>query len=637
MIKNERLRKTAGPVLRGLWAALAALLFPAWISDTAMKFSNSLFSVVFFAAVFLLLQEEAKRGTDRRRLVFTHTAGFIFSLLTAFGYALDAAGTIRLPRLLPAVLVFTHVLAAAVSMLWRLLKRADRAEKPAEGILKKYSCLIPVILLLCWLPAFLADYPGGFRYDAGLELGQVTENTGFRGDFPLLHSAIVTWLLPALYERTGTYATGVTVYVVTQMILMAAMYTHILRTLIRKGVHRLAVLYCLLYCAFFPVIHILAVQEVRDVMFAALYTYAVFCLYLLCTEKERILGSRWKPALCAAVLSLALLSRNNNTGSLFLILVILVNAGIWMRNFRKHLRGATVWAVSGVGSFLLIGWILTLICQPMTKAPTAGTSLALLSQSVTRAYVTEGENWTEEERQELAEYMDLEGIRYVPGYGDATKNRIRAAEDPQENAELIRKYTAFCLKMGLKYPQCALDAVFANTQDMWFPAGVVDGYKQYFTAPGQPYWQYSKNYFAILDENEEPVEHLSKAPGILNFYTKIGLGMSFEKVPVLSMFFSIGAQLWLLVTAWTYLRYRRETKLLLPVGAMLLYMIGNAFVPVILLRYFGGVFLCHPMIAAFLLQPEKASGTADPARYERGRACKAAKRMISGKTREARA
>ena len=101
MIKNERLKKTAWPVLRGLWAALAALLFPAWISDTAMKFSNSLFSVVLFAAVFLLLQEESKRGTDRRRLVFTHIAGFIFSLLTAFGYALDATGTIRLPRLLP--------------------------------------------------------------------------------------------------------------------------------------------------------------------------------------------------------------------------------------------------------------------------------------------------------------------------------------------------------------------------------------------------------------------------------------------------------------------------------------------------------------------------------------------------------
>ena len=39
---------------------------------------------------------------------------------------------------------------------------------------------------------------------------------------------------------------------------------------------------------------------------------------------------------------------------------------------------------------------------------------------------------------------------------------------------------------------------------------------------------------------------------------------------------------------------------------MLLYMIGNAFVPLVLLRYFAGIFLCHPMIAAFLLQSGKS-------------------------------
>ena len=52
--------------------------------------------------------------------------------------------------------------------------------------------------------------------------------------------------------------------------------------------------------------------------------------------------------------------------------------------------------------------------------------------------------------------------------------------------------------------------------------------------------------------------------------------------------------------------YRKKTKLLLPACAILLYMIGNAFVPIMLLRYFSAVFLCHPMIAAFLLQSGKA-------------------------------
>ena len=201
------------------------------------------------------------------------------------------------------------------------------------------------------------------------------------------------------------------------------------------------------------------------------------------------------------------------------------------------------------------------------------------------------------ERETLEEYMNLEGVRYIPGYADDTKGRIRV------NAF---RYAAFCLKMGLKYPGVYLNAVLAQTQGMWDPWAVLDGYKQYFTSPGDPYWEYEKNYFAIVPENEEPVEHRSLAPGILEYYTNIGLRISFEKIPVVRMLFSVGAQLWLTIFLFMYLWYRKKTKLLLPVGVMLLYMIGNAFVPIILLRYFAGIFLCHPMIAAFLLQPSKS-------------------------------
>ena len=536
---------------------------------------------------------------DRRRWVFSLCLGLMFSAMGCWGYSLNRTGSINFLRELPWVLGFTLIASAGISLIWLLLERIDLAEGPEESFLKRKTWVIPAILLLCWLPAFLADYPGGFRYDATGELAQVTDGLGFRGDYPLLHSAIVTFLLPAMHSVTGSWNTGVTVYVVIQMLLMAGMYTHIFRTMIRKGVHRYVIRYGLIYCALFPVIQILVVQELRDVMFAALMTYTVFCLWLLCTEKERILGSRWKPAACAVVLSLMLQSRNNNAGIPFLVLVILVNAGIWLKNRKSYFRGATVWAVSGIGSFVGMSLLLSLICQPMADGPTPASSMSLLSQSVTRAYLEEGENWTEEERQTMAEYMDLEDLRYVPAYADDTKGRIRV------NAF---KYAAFCLKMGMKYPGVYLNAMLAQTQQMWYPPAVLDGYKQYFTSPGDPYWEYEKNYFAILPENEEPVEHLSLAPGILDYYTTIGLRISFENIPVVNMFFSVGAQFWLVLGLFMYLWYRKKTKLLLPAGAILLYMIGNAFVPIVLLRYFAGAFLCHPMIAAFLMQPGKCGG-----------------------------
>ncbi len=160
------MKKAPGLVLRGIWAALATAFFASWISDDTLKFTNSLFSVLFFAGVFLLLQEESKRETSRRRIVFTHAAGLVFSALTSWGYALDASGSVNPLRQLPAILVFAHVLAALVSLVWRGLERTDRADRPEKGFLGRHSWIIPVILLVCWTPAFLADYPGGFRYDA---------------------------------------------------------------------------------------------------------------------------------------------------------------------------------------------------------------------------------------------------------------------------------------------------------------------------------------------------------------------------------------------------------------------------------------------------------------------------------------
>ncbi len=535
--------------------------------------------------------------TDRRRWAFTGIPGLLFSALTSWGRSLDAKGSVDFFGQLPEILLLTPVLALGISLVWLVLEKTDRAEGPETGILARKKWLIPLVLLLCWLPAFLAEYPGGFRYDASGELAQVTEGLGFRGDYPKLHSAVVTFLLPAMHALTGSWDTGVSVYVILQMLLMASMYTHILRTLIRKGVHWVVIRCGLAYCALFPVIQMLAVQELRDVMFAVLFTYTVFLLYLLCTEKDRILGSPLKAAGCAVVMSLMLQSRNNNAGIPFLILVILVSLCVFLKNRRAYFRGAAVWAASGIGSFLLIGGVLSLICQPVLYGPTPASSMSLLSQPLSRAYLLEGENWPEEDRKTIAEYMDLEGLRYIPSYADDTKARIRV------NAF---KYAVFCGKIGMKYPGIWLDAILAQTQKMWDPYAVIDGYNQYFTKPGDPYWGYDKCYFVIMPENEEPVGHGNMLPWLLDFYTTIGLRVSFEKIPVVRMFFSIGAQLWLVLLLFFYLWYRRKTKLLLPVGAMLLYMIGNAFVPLVLLRYFAGIFLCHPMIAAFLFQSGKS-------------------------------
>ena len=75
-------------MLNLLLSFLAALSFPTWISDSTISFSNSVFSLCLWIAVFLLLRAGGKIAATRRLNVCSHALGLLFSMMIAFGHAL---------------------------------------------------------------------------------------------------------------------------------------------------------------------------------------------------------------------------------------------------------------------------------------------------------------------------------------------------------------------------------------------------------------------------------------------------------------------------------------------------------------------------------------------------------------------
>ena len=447
---------------------------------------------------------------------------------------------------------------------------------------------------MCWLPCFIADFPGGFRYDATGELYQTAN--GYNGNYPLLHSVIITRLLPALYKISGSYNTGIAVYVILQMLMIAGMYTHILSDFKKKRVNNMLLLGMLLYCSCFPVIQILVVQEVRDVLFSALLMYTIFLFYLMVSEKDKFFQGIGKPLLLGITFVLALLSRNNNTGNFMSMAVLATSLLIWLLNFKKYFRGATIFSLTSIIAYLLLGNILTMLCQPLAPANTSA-SLSIMSQPLARAYIYERESWTNEDVLELEKYISINELEYCPENADLTKSKLNI----QNN---LGDFIKFWCRIGKKYPRCYMDAILANTQNMWYPDSIIDGYKQIFTEIGQPYYNCDKNYYSITANLESPAIHKDLWPTLLNFYTQIGLYISFEKIPVISMLFSIGFQFWIVLNCLFYILYRKLHKLVFPVTIILGYMVISAFAPLVLLRYFAAVFLSMPMLLLFTLQPD---------------------------------
>lgn len=591
---------------------ICVLVFPVFLSDDTLSFSNSLFPVMLWAALFMLLRYAKRQDYSRRMLKFTHVLGFVFSSLTMCGCALEKQGTVSFRSLgfLFTVLLYAHVFALLLSALWTCFENLDiflqeREMKSKEGTLHRafvwifeHPAAIAVFLLFCWLPCYIASFPGGFCYDATPEFEQCLEGKGYNENFPMLHSVLITRILSAGYKLTGSYNTGIAFYAAVQMLLVAVMFTHILHTFYKRRVSGVLLVGCLLYGALFPVVPMLVTHTVRDVLFSALLTYTMFLFYLYSCKKTSFMHFVINPFFLGLMFVLTMLSRNNNTGAVMVVIIVSVSAFVWIANRKANLRGACIFAATACGGYLLLSAGLLALCQPRLYLNTQRSSLSMFAQCIARAYMMEGDNWSEEEEKALGDYFKMEDFRYVAENADPAKTSVHF-----EDGKTLKDFIFYWGKIGLKHPGCYLDAILSNSKQMWFPGSIVDGYKKV-----GGYEEYDKCYF-FFGRVDKPGTHRQFLPGIWNFYTKIGLYLSFEKIPIISMLFSIGFQVWVLLNCAFYIAYRKYRQLYLPVAILLGYTVISAFVPLVLLRYFCALFFALPMTVVFTLQPTRAIGT----------------------------
>lgn len=587
-------------MLNLLLSFLAALAFPTWISDSTISFSNSVFSLCLWIAVFLLLRAGGKIAATRRLNVCSHALGLLFSMMIAFGHALgDGWSAIpygSLPFII-SILLYAHVIAQGVSLIWnamdhRIIASPDAPISLSTRIRPLYArrLRLAALLILCWLPCYISTFPGNFMYDASYEYYQL--ELGFSASYPLLHSAIITRLLSLSERLTGSVNGGIAAFTLLQMLFGAALFAHILYRFARHSLHPVALGLLTAYYALFPVIHLLITCTTRDVLFSVLLTWLIELFFEFSRDREAF-SARWRNLLLlSAILVFTLLARNNNSGPLAAILLIIVCIIIGAMLGRKHWKHALAFLATSLTLFYAVSAGLVAICQPYNSRSSLNASMSLIAQPLVRAYTFYGDTWPEEDVETFESFFTIESLEYVPQNADPAKGNL------QLYYRNIRQFIPFWFKIGLRHPACYLDGMFANTMEMWFPDSVVNGYT---VRDPSPY--YDKSYFHFGRYAEEIGSRLNLLPGVFAFYEWIGLKLSFEKIPVVSMLFSIGFQFWLLLFCLFYALARKRRSLLLPIAALLIYVLCSAFTPLVLLRYYGALFLAMPIIVGSVFCP----------------------------------
>lgn len=534
--------------------------------------------------------------------ILAGSIGVACSVAMIFGKQLDQNQTVQLTsaRTWIEIIVLATIAGIFLDIAWKGLagregnkpKNSERNNKVMSWFTglshKKYCLMIAVFLFVCWLPSFLGVFPGFFVYDAMEEYMQVATAT-YTAHHPVLHVLLLGGVIRLTAKITGSYNMGIAVYTILQMVVVAAGFSYTVTYLRKRAYPIWTRILSILYYALFPVITMYALCSTKDTLFTV--SLLVFCVLIqeLLEDKELFLKNKYKfIGLMVTMLGTMILRHN---GYYAIIIFIPVLAILMRKQWKRFLMILfIVFVVYGLytGPFYKILHVTPGGKQEMLTVPI---------QQLARVYHFNKEAFSDAELQTLYEILPQAALeQYRPKLSDPVKIHFNG----EQYSENKSKYNKLWASIGLRKPAIYLNAWLANSYGFWYPFTVLDAYKgnQVFTFTYE-----DSSYFGY--EVEFPGERKSLIPAVDAWYKMISLDASFQKIPMISLFFAPASYFWVFVFIGGYHIYRRrwsQTVILVPIFLIWLTALLG---PAALVRYVLILFFAFPLIITSLFQFRK--------------------------------
>jgi len=428
-----------------------------------------------------------------------------------------------------------------------------------------------LVIFICWIPVFLAFYPGAFAYDAEAEYVQVATRV-FTTHHPLLHVLLLGGSVCFGNKFLGSYNTGIALYTMFQMVVLSGMFSYTLCYL-RQFLSKKMCVALVFFYGLFPIFPMYAVCSAKDTLFCATF---LIMLVQMCKLYEqymhngksiivdkasgKLIWKTWDIVLFIVASVCMMLFRHNGViAYVALLLGVAVLAIVKCKKTKLLLCLATCMLLSFVlykGVDKTISFVLH---------ATEGGSQELLTvpiQQLARTYNFSPEVFSEEEKEILFAYIPEDILElYDADLADAVKfsfNNTRYLEDMSEFWDLWGT-------IALREPDVYLNAWLMTSYGYWYPDTVINVYggQQRIT-----YRYGDSSYFGF--ETELPGVRDSKFPWLEEQYRKMSLELYQQNVPGISMLFSPGFLFWLFMGCFLIAIYRKQYERILPMAAIFL-------------------------------------------------------------------
>ena len=472
----------------------------------------------------------------------------------------------------------------------RIAEGAGRRQRKNESALSLSSFLPDwLFLVLLILPVFLAEFPGFFVYDAHDELYEVLTRT-FTTHHPLLHVLLLGRTIAFFHKFTGSWNAGIAVYIFLQMLVITAVFSLVLQMLRKFYVPRRIRVICLLFLGLFPTVVMYVLCSAKDGLFSAFLLLLTVFLYLLYRDPEHFLQSRKKAAGFVLSALLMMLFRYNGFYS-FLVFVPFgiiflprthsslkrpvpsggpseqrcpVSSGdrspqrrpadfgepsLQRRPalFRQHSSRLSRSLRLRITAMLLLPVALFLAVNTgMTKILTGPDTkeyqemLTVPISQLARAYNYQKDVFSKEDILLLHRYLPEENLNhYEPLCTDLLKVGFNNEAFSEDKSSFVKLW----LRIGKKAPAVYVNAWLLTSYGYWYPYASLNVYA------GRTVYTFTydeSSYFGY--EVEKPGTRTSLIPAIDTFFRTISLTRSFQKIPVIRLFFA--PAFWFFVFLW---------------------------------------------------------------------------------------
>lgn len=493
---------------------------------------------------------------------------------------------------LGSVSVFT---ASIINLFWHSIEKGSESKRNQTFIERKFKFriffygwkgyfILFVAIGLCFVPAFLAVYPGIYSYDASVQILQFFGDKPLSTHHPILHTLFLCGSLKAGELLFHSYQAGMAIHSVLQCVCMSGIISYVIWNMNKNNRPLWLILFTFVFLVLNPYMQIFVFITTKDVLFSGIFLLVFLFSWDMVCKPEEFLKSPYEVLRYFIAVFLMCLFRNQG---IHVFLLFAAAYFIFLLLCRKKWLNWTIFVTILTGSYLIIsGPFLSFLGVERGDAREA---LSVPMQQLARVYHEAPEQLDETEQAYLTKLIPEQYLKqYISVNADPVKSGFQTEvmkEDPD-------KFLKTWLSIGKKVPGIYADSFFMGNWGYWYPLQT-------------QYWiQYILFDGAFLESpyNVLNIHRNSHFPSYETYLRDISVVPKYEEIPLVSILLNQAFPFWLILavaaTAVAYKKYQILFPLLLLFGYWGTLLLG----PVTSVRYALPLMISVPSLLEMLIR-----------------------------------